>query len=61
MIMVQLTEELEKIEVQDENRDDVVFSSRRQYTPRRHSRVMKAKKGNWKRGIQQRRNKRFAW
>ena len=34
MIMVQLTEELEKIEVQDENRDDVVFSSRRQYTPR---------------------------
>ncbi len=60
--MVRLTEDLENAEIQTLSRDET-SRSRRQPVSRRSatSRVTKVKKGNWKRGIHQRRNKRFAW
>ena len=62
MIMVRLTEDLENAEIQTLGRDEP-SRSRRQPASRRSSgsRLNKVKKGNWKRGMHQRRNKRFAW
>ena len=58
--MVQLTEELVATELNNsESRDQCRV--RRPKAARRHSRPMKAKKGNWNTGMQRRRNKRFAW
>jgi len=58
--MVKLTEEMEAVEIKTDNRDEL-FTGRHQNRPRRHSRPVRVKKNTWKRGIHQRRNKRFTW
>ena len=57
--MVQLTEDFEVADIKLNDRE---FQDRRENGAKRQNRSIKTKKsGNWKRGIHQRRNKRFAW
>ena len=57
--MVQLTEDFEVADIKLNDRE---FQDRRENGAKRQNRPVKIKKsGNWKRGIHQRRNKRFAW
>ena len=57
--MVQLTEDFEVADIKLNGRE---FQDRRENGAKRQNRSIKTKKpGNWKRGIHQRRNKRFAW
>ena len=58
--MVRFAEDLKTAEIQTLDRDEI-SRTRRQPVSRRSNRMTKVKKGNWKRGMHQRRNKRFAW
>ena len=58
--MVRLTEKIEAVEINVEEAGDLC-RQRRPSAIRRHKRPTKVKKGTWKRGIHQRRNKRHGW